>query len=372
MSTGDDTNATVPPGQPTASDRTGWLKFAAVLAAMVVAVVGAFAVGRVTAPDSEPSAVSTSTTLTSTTTVPPTTSTTTTTTTTIPITTGDYVERVAQIAAEVSPAVVQLETRRALGSGVIYSTDGYILTAAHVLDDEVEVTVRLYDGRTLEGEVIGVHDVTDVGVVKVEASPDLPTAELALGVDVQVGQLAVALGSPFGLEQTATSGIVSAVDRILDGVIMVQTDAAINPGNSGGPLVDADGRVIGINDLIWTTSGGFEGIGFAINIDLAVMVAEQLVAGEEVQLAYLGVTVSPAAGDTPGALVELVKTGSPASRAGIEIGDIIITVDGEEVTSNADLRAAVISRRPGDVIEIVLLRDAEHLSFEITLASAGE
>jgi S1-C subfamily serine protease len=360
------------PGAP-----TGWQRLIAILAAAVIAVVAAFAVGRITAPETPapttmaaPAATTTTTTTTATTTttttLPPTT--TTTTTTTIPV----ELEPVARIAAQVGPAVVQLETRVALGSGVIYDSGGYILTAAHVLENVDEVTVRMADGSVLNGLVIGTHEKTDIAVVKIETGSDFPTADLAIGADLRVGQLAVALGSPFGFGNTVTAGIVSAVDRSIDGVTMVQTDAAINPGNSGGPLVDVDGRVIGINDLIFTYSGTNEGVGFAISIDLAVMVATQLVAGEDVELAYLGVAATAASGDIAGAFVEQVIVGSPAGRAGIEVGDLIIALDGEPIDNAGRLRVKVIEHRPGDRVELTVIRDEETLTITVTLASADD
>ena len=284
----------------------------------------------------------------------------------------DAVEPVAAIAAAVGPAVVQIETSDALGAGVLYSTEGLILTAHHVVEGQTEVLVRLYDGRTVTGIVLGFHELTDIAVVMIPASDDLPIALLALGASTQVGQLAVALGSPFGFAQTVTAGIVSAVDRVVRGVTMVQTDAAINPGNSGGPLVDSDGRVIGINDIIFTESGDNAGVGFAIAIDLAFVVAEQIVAGVEVQLAFLGVGVSDAAGDNPGARVEEVVPGSGAEEAGIQLGDIITAVDGRSLTESADLRVRIIERAPNDVVELTILRNGEELVLTATLGDTSQ
>ena len=281
-------------------------------------------------------------------------------------------EPVAAIFAAVGPAVVQLETADALGAGVLYSTDGLILTAHHVVEGETEVLVRLFDGRTLEGTVLGFHDVTDIAVVKIPAADDLPVAILGLGADTKVGQLAVALGSPFGFDQTATAGIVSAVDRVVRTVTMVQTDAAINPGNSGGPLVDSSGRVIGINDIIFTESGDNAGVGFAISIDLAYVVAEQIVAGEEVQLAFLGVGVSDAGGDNPGARVEEIVPGSGAELAGLQLGDVITAVNGVPLTESADLRVRIIEKAPAEVVELTILREGVELTVEATLGDTSQ
>ena len=275
---------------------------------------------------------------------------------------------VADIAAAVSPAVVQISTSAGLGSGVIYDQDGLILTAAHVVQSETDVDIRLFDGRTVRGKVLGTHERTDVAVIKIDGSPDLPVAELAIGEEIRVGQLAVALGSPFGLEQTVTAGIVSAVDRNVSMVSMIQTDAAINPGNSGGPLVDRNGRVIGINDQIFTSSGGNDGIGFAISIDLAVIVADQIVAGQDVSTSLLGISTVPNADlRDPGVVVDEVSSGSAADLAGIEVGDVIVSFDGESVADIAQLQVKVINTPPGTSVEILLLRDGEPLTISATL-----
>ncbi len=284
----------------------------------------------------------------------------------------ETVEPVAAIAAAVGPAVVQISTPDGLGSGVLYSTEGLILTAHHVVDGFTEVTVRLFDGRTTEGTVVGFHEATDIAVVSIPADDDLPTAPLAIGVNTQVGQLAVAMGSPFGFDQTVTAGIVSAVDRVVRGVTMVQTDAAVNPGNSGGPLVDSSGRVIGINDVIFTESGDNAGVGFAISIDLAYAVAEQIVAGEEPQLAFLGVGVTDAAGDNPGARVEEIVPGSGAEVAGLVLGDVIVAVDDQAITDSSDLRVRIIERTPGEVVQLTILRGGEELILEATLGDTSQ
>jgi S1-C subfamily serine protease len=275
---------------------------------------------------------------------------------------------VADIAAAVSPTVVQISTSAGLGSGVIYDQDGLILTAAHVVQAETEVDIRLFDGRTVRGKVLGTHERTDVAVIKIDGSPDLPVAELAIGAEIRVGQLAVALGSPFGLEQTVTAGIVSAVDRNVSMVSMIQTDAAINPGNSGGPLVDRNGRVIGINDQIFTSSGGNDGIGFAISIDLAMIVADQIVAGQDVSTSLLGISTVPNADmRDPGVLVDEVSSGSAADQAGIEVGDVIVSFDGEAVADIGQLQVKVINTPPGTSVEIRVFRDGEPLTISATL-----
>ena len=329
------------------------------LAAILLAV---FAISRLTGPADEPVAAPTTTTApvveVAVTSVPE------------DITMVNVLEPVADIAEAMGPAVVQIDTVTGLGSGVIYDADGLILTAAHVVDGVRQVTVRLSDGRSMTGEVLGTHAPTDIAVVKIDAE-DLTVATLAVDEEIRVGSLAVAMGSPFGLDQSVTAGIVSAVDRSVSGVSMVQTDAAINPGNSGGPLVDARGHVIGINDQIFTNSGGNEGVGFAISIDLAKLVADQIVAGQEVQLAFLGVSSTTSVDNRAGALVQEVVTGSAAADAGIEVGDLIIAVNGGQVGSNQDLRGKIISTPPGENVTITVLRDGERVELEATLGSSS-
>lgn len=273
-----------------------------------------------------------------------------------PIQTAD----VADIAALVAPSVVQIEAAEGLGSGVIFDTSGLILTAAHVVEGSDEVRVRLLDGRLVIGEVLGAHATTDVAVVAIDGE-GFPAAVLGYGTTPRVGETAVALGSPFGFEQTVTAGIVSATGRNVNGVPMVQTDAAINPGNSGGPLVDGLGRVIGINDVIFTRGGGSDGIGFAISIDVAIVVAEQILAGEAVQLASLGVETIPNTTGEGGAVVRQVIPESPADQAGLVVGDRIVAVGGTTVLDPGELFAAIVSSRPGAQVEIGLVRDGRQL-----------
>ena len=280
-------------------------------------------------------------------------------------------ERVADAAATVAPAVVQIQTGTGVGSGVVYDRSGLVLTVAHVVGESRSVAVRLADGATVEGEVVGTHPDTDVAVVRIDPEHVDVVAELATDADLVVGQLAVAVGSPFGLDQTVTSGIVSAVDRVVNDVTMVQTDAAINPGNSGGPLVDADGRVIGLSDVIFSKSGGNEGVGFATQIDLARIVADQLVAGQPVRLALLGVSTTPAADGSRGAQVAEVGPGSAAEAAGIEVGDLIVAVDGSGIADSNKLRANVIRREPGSEVTIGIERDGEPMDLRVSLGATG-
>lgn len=276
-------------------------------------------------------------------------------------------EPIAAVASAVGPSVVQLQSSTGTGSGVIYDAAGYILTAAHVVEGNQTVTVKLADGRIEDGTVLGTHDTSDVAVIKVDDIGGLPVATLALGIEPQVGQTAIALGFPFGLDQTVTAGIVSAVNRTVNNVAMVQTDAAINPGNSGGPLLDRTGRVIGINDVIFTQGGGNDGVGFAIAIDVAKVVADQIVAGEDPQLAFLGVSTIENTDGQGGASVQNVVEDSAAAASGLAVGDIIVSVDGEPVIDGSELRARIISKKPGTTVTIGVIRDGRELFLAATL-----
>lgn len=289
---------------------------------------------------------------------------------TIPGSAGDL-EPVAAAAAAITPAVVRLDTSLGTGSGVIYDADGYILTAAHVVGDASTVAVRLADGSSTTGTVLGADDTTDVAVVSIDTALVPAVAQLALGADLTVGQTAVAVGSPFELDQTVTSGIISAVDRIVNKVSMVQTDAAINPGNSGGPLVDLQGRVLGINDVIFTLSDDNAGVGFAISIDLAKIVADQITAGEPVALALLGVGVVPSANGDAGALIQSVEPGTGAADAGIEVGDLVTAIDGDPIRDFSELRAEIITRAPGTSIQVELIRGGERITLTVVLGSVS-
>jgi S1-C subfamily serine protease len=190
-----------------------------------------------------------------------------------------------------------------------------------------------------------------------------------LGYDNQlrIGELAVALGSPFGLNQTVTAGIVSAVSRPVNGVPMVQTDAAINPGNSGGPLLDGNARVIGINDVIFTEGGGSDGIGFAVAIDLAIVVAEQLSAGLDVELSSLGASTIVASTGESGAIIRDITRGSPAETAGLEVGDRVVAIDGDPIDNPSQLFSSILTHRPGIEVTIDFVRDGTQRQVEVTL-----
>jgi S1-C subfamily serine protease len=282
-------------------------------------------------------------------------------------------EPVADVAAAVAPAVVQLETEVGLGSGVIYDPDGFILTAAHVVEGAETVSVRLADGARVEGRVVGAHPATDIGVVAFEPEADVPVAVLA-DESPRVGNLAVAIGSPFALDQSVTAGVVSAVDRpvgVTGSVLgVIQTDAPINSGNSGGPLANRSGEVIGINSFIQSESGGNIGLGFAIPVDLAERVADSLVAGTPVEFGYLGVEGADPADGRAGALLTDVTPGSAADEAGLEPGDLVVAIDGEEIASFGELGAIIRSHDPGDEVELTVERDGAEEQITVTLDAA--
>jgi putative serine protease PepD len=291
-----------------------------------------------------------------------------------PIQAGD--EPVAAVAKALLPTVVELtvETQQGndLGSGVIYDKNGYILTAAHVVDGVDRVTVRLADGTRLTGEVLGTDQANDVGVVKVDRD-NLPAAPLAIDVPLQVGQLAVAIGSPFRLEGTVTAGVVSATSRIISeggtGREVIQTDAPINPGNSGGVLADREGRVIGINSAIRSDgSNGNTGIGFAVPIDVAARSAKAIVEGKPVQTGFLGVSSGDPTSGRGGALIQDITPGTPAADAGLQVGDLVVELDGQPVTGTDDLIGRIREHQPGDKVTLKVVRGGRERTVTATLA----
>jgi putative serine protease PepD len=285
-----------------------------------------------------------------------------------PVPSGE--EPAAAVAKTLLPTVVEIRRGTdGLGSGFVYDSNGYIMTAAHVIEGVDEVEIRLYDGTRLRGEVLGTDELNDVGVVKVDRT-GLKAAPLAVGQTVQVGQLAIAIGSPFGLNETVTAGIVSSNDRVLpDGREVIQTDAPINPGNSGGVLADRRGRVIGINSAIrpGDNSNGNVGIGFAVPIDIAAKSAAAIVKGEEIQIGYLGVSMGDATGNQSGAVVQEVTPGSPAARAGLQAGDVVVSIDGSAVQDRSELVAAIRGHKPGDKVTLVVDRGGNETTITATL-----
>lgn len=282
-------------------------------------------------------------------------------------------EPIADAAEIILPSVVRIENidGPGVGSGVIYDSDGLIITAAHVVQGQERVRVRFDDGTQVTGSVLGAATDVDIAVVQVDRT-DLPAAEFSLEKP-RVGQTAIAVGSPWGLSSTVTAGIISAVDQTANCSInacasLVQTDAAINPGNSGGALVDRRGRVVGINVSIFTTSGANDGVGFAVPADIALDYAESIVSGEPIETAFLGVTGTQFNEEgRAGALITDVTPGTAADEVGIQVDDVIVFLDGVEIQSLEDLSAQVRAHRPGDTVQVILLRDGEEISLDVTL-----
>jgi S1-C subfamily serine protease len=260
--------------------------------------------------------------------------------------------------------MVQIEIGVGLGSGVIFDPEGLIMTAAHVVDGTDVVTVRLFDGDRLEGTVVGRDDLNDIAVIRIDRT-GLPAAPLALDDDPRVGQLAVALGSPWGLEETVTSGVVSGVDRLGRGLI--QTDASINPGNSGGALADRRGRVIGINVEIFSQTGGNQGVGFAVPIKVAYEIASKLVAGDPIETAFLGISGSENDIGQGGALISEIVPGSGADAAGLLVGDLVIAIDGDQISSMTELASRIRSAQPGDEVLLTVVRVGNTVEVTVTL-----
>jgi serine protease Do len=256
---------------------------------------------------------------------------------------------------------------KSLGSGFIVSNDGYILTNAHVVDGADEVTVRLTDKREFKARMVGADKRTDVALIKIDAA-GLPAVKLGDPGQLKVGEWVVAIGSPFGFDNSVTAGIVSAKGRSLpqeNYVPFIQTDVAINPGNSGGPLFNMRGEVVGINSQIYSRSGGYMGVSFAIPIDVAMDVQSQLRAAGKVSRGRLGVVIQEVSKDLAeslglakpmGAVVNSVEKGGPADRAGIEPGDVILRFDGKQINTSADLPRMVGATRPGTRSTVQLWR----------------
>jgi S1-C subfamily serine protease len=278
----------------------------------------------------------------------------------------------------------------AMGSGVIYRSDGYILTNAHVVGEAEEATVRLASGDVLSAEVVGTDELNDLAVLLADGDDvdELPAINLReLEEDLTVGETVIAIGSPFGLDGSVTTGIVSGLNRDLtvgeeDGAgltipAVIQTDAAINPGNSGGALVDGQGRLVGINTAILTRTGGSQGVGFAVPAAQAVSSADQIIDQGFVRHPLLGISgtdIDPAAveelglEDPRGAIVDSVQPGTGAEEADIRSGDVIVSVDGEPLATMSQLVGEVRDRAPGDSVTLSIIRDGDELDVEVTLS----
>jgi len=311
---------------------------------------------------------------------------------------GELVGPVTAVAKKLRPSVVNINIKQSIndgfhpdvvsgaGSGVIFRSDGYILTNNHVVEGAKDIFVTIGTDE-VKGKLVAADDETDLAVVKVDRK-NLPAAEFGSTKNLQVGELAVAIGSPFGFEHTVTSGIISALSRTVSipddssrnvrtYTNLIQTDAPINPGNSGGALSDAQGRVIGINTLIISTSGVSEGVGFAIPVETAVSVANQLIENGKASHPYIGIrgqnvdSTSGAAGDlevSKGAVVVEVIEGSPANKAGLKKDDIITAVGGKSIDSMDELIAEVRQKKVGDSLELTILRNGKRDNVEVVLA----
>jgi serine protease Do len=325
-------------------------------------------------------------------------------------------QAMAEVAAAVKPAVVNISSTRVLtrqrvpnpfgddpifrrffgdefggdknrkfrqsgmGSGVIVDKNGYILTNSHVVKDADEIKIRLSDKREFKGKVVGMDPRTDIAVVKIDAT-NLPILKIGDSSKMRVGETVLAVGNPFGLNQTVTSGIVSAVGRadvgIADYEDFIQTDAAINPGNSGGALVNVRGELIGINTAIFSTSGGYQGVGFAVPSNMAKVVMDSLVKSGKVVRGWLGVSIQQLTPELAkqfnlteknGVIVADVTEESPAAKAGIQRGDVIVEFAGKKVSDPAELRNIVAATSPGQQVPIKMLREGKQKTVTVTVA----
>jgi serine protease Do len=320
----------------------------------------------------------------------------------VPVVVAPEYSAIIQAAQRVGPSVVMVETigplGQGIGSGVIYHTAGWILTNRHVVADASRVDVRLADGRTFTADVYGLDTLTDLAILRIKGATGLVAAQMGDSVNLQVGQLAIAIGSPMGEEfpNSVTSGIVSALGRDVTvasdtgstGTSMhglIQTDAAINPGNSGGPLVDSSGRVIGITTALASSA---QGIGFAIPIDIAKPIMQQALAGEPLSRPFMGITYVPIdrgvaaknnlpldqgawvhREDQSGRSIEAVLSGGPADLAGIETGDIITAIEGYRIDSTHLLEDILVRYAPGRVVSVEYYRSGKYATTRVTLGT---
>ena len=291
---------------------------------------------------------------------------------------------VVQIVKQAQSSVVTVMTENGLGSGIIYDANGYIVTNNHVVASGTQYTVAFASGEQVPATLVGTDPTTDVAVLKVDKT-GLPVASFEQGLP-QVGQLAVALGSPLGFENTVTVGIVSGLQRTIPGsaqesqalVDLIQTDAAISPGNSGGALVDADSKVIGMNVAYIPPAESAVSIGFAIPAQTVTNVADDIIAGKPVQHAFLGIryaTLTPEIAQQyninadHGLVVEQVQSGTPAEQAGLKPGDVILSVDGKDMNQVEDLIAVLHQHAPGDTVPIVIERNNQQQTIQVTLGN---
>ncbi len=300
---------------------------------------------------------------------------------------AEFDQAVSSVAKEVQPSVVNIKVtvqqkdlfgqtvqNSGVGSGVIFSSDGYIITNNHVTANASLITVTLYDGTEYQAVPVGSDKDTDVSVIKIDAK-NLKAAEFTTINDVKVGEIAIALGSPFGLQETVTQGVISAIGRDLaissDSMPMVdllQTDAAINPGNSGGPLVNSNGQVMGINTVIFSTSGSSSGIGFAISSDTAVNIAKQIIKYGKARTPFIGIEMGvDKKTDVRGVYISKIISGSAAEEAGLKAGDIITEFDGKEIKTPYQLIAQMQRHDISDEIMLKIYRNGNYRDIMIVL-----
>lgn len=294
-------------------------------------------------------------------------------------------DAITKLVEEVTPSVVNIAVKvrnqdgsisEGVGSGVIYSEDGYIITNNHVAGAAQEIIVRTTDGKEHVAKLIGANIDTDIAVIKIDAK-NLKKANFTSINNVKVGEIVIAIGSPFAIEQTVTMGVVSAKGReiaissdTMPMVDLIQTDTAINPGNSGGPLINIGGQVIGINTLIYSPSGTNAGIGFAIPSDTAINIASQIIKYGKAMIPYIGIEMGQNTTNIPGVLISVVQKGYPADKAGIKAGDILTKFDGEPVRTNFELLAQILRHNVGDSVQIDIYRNGSTINLSVTLVES--
>ncbi len=294
-------------------------------------------------------------------------------------------DAITKLVEEVTPSVVNIAVKvrnqdgsisEGVGSGVIYLEDGYIITNNHVAGDAQEIIVRTINGKDYVAKLVGANKDTDIAVIKIDAK-NLKKANFTSIKNVKVGEIVIAVGSPFAIEQTVTMGVVSAKGReiavlsdTLPMVDLIQTDTAINPGNSGGPLINIGGQVIGINNLIYSPSGTNAGIGFAIPSDTAINIASQIIKYGRAMIPFIGIEMGQNTTNIPGVLISVVQKDYPADKAGIKSGDILTKFDGEPVRTNFELLAQMLRHNVGDSVQIDIYRNGSTINLNVTLVES--
>ncbi|MHB1253224.1 MAG: S1C family serine protease [Candidatus Humimicrobiaceae bacterium] len=296
---------------------------------------------------------------------------------------------VSKVAEDVKPSVVNVKVKitqedifgnmqegEGVGSGIIFTTDGYIITNNHVAGNAKSITVTLLDGKEYSAKLIGTDKNTDIAVIKIEAA-NLKPANFTTIENIKVGELAIALGSPFGLQETVTQGVVSAIGRDVTVsadsypmVDLIQTDAAINPGNSGGPLVNSSGQVMGVNAMIFSNSGTSSGIGFAIPSDTALNIAKQIIQFGKAKTPFMGIEMGQNTSDVKGVYIKSVTKGNAAEKAGIKQGDIITEFGAEKIETPYQLLAQIVRHNVGDSITLKISRDGKIIDINLILGES--